>query len=134
MASITAPSEKNESRPWPAVLLLERLKIWVRLVPCRHGDRDLWVGPDGGDVVVAGVLVQPVPLVLAAEPVVARPTAVDVAALGAVERAVKVAHNVEVTPAGQMFLMRLSHLGFLYNPKKCFKVIEAGESKFIVWQ
>lgn len=50
---------------------------------------------------MAGVLVQPVPLVLAAEPVVTGTAAVDVAVLGAVERAVKVPHDVIVTPVVQ---------------------------------
>lgn len=77
---------------------MERLKVRVRLVAHGHGDRDLRVGPVGRLVVVAGFLVQPVPLVLAAEPVVAGAAAVDVAALGAVERAVKVPHDVVVTP------------------------------------
>lgn len=79
-------------------MLLERLKVRVGLVPHGHGDGLLRVGPHGGDVVVAGVLVQPVPLVLAAEAVVAGAAAVDVAALGAVERGVKVPHHVVVTP------------------------------------
>ncbi len=79
-------------------MLLQRLKVWIRFVAHRHGDRDLGVGPHGGVVVFAGILVQPVPLVLTTEPVVAGATAVDVAALGAVERAVKVPHYVVVTP------------------------------------
>lgn len=94
-------TETNQSRLLPAVLLLKRLKVRVGLVARRHSDGDLWVSPDGGLVVGAGVLVQSVPLVLAAEPVVAGPAAVDVAALRAVERAVKVPHNVKVTPVEQ---------------------------------
>lgn len=69
------------------------------LVVHGHGDGDLRVRPFGGLVVVARLLVQPVPPVLAAEAVVAGAAAVDVAVLGAVERAVKVPHYVVVTPA-----------------------------------
>lgn len=94
-------SVTDDSRLWPAVLLLERLKVRIRLVAHGHSDGDLRVGPDGGVVVVAGFLVQPAPLVLAAETVVAGAAAVDVAALGAVERAVKVPHYVVVTPVEQ---------------------------------
>lgn len=77
-------------------MLLKRLEVRVRLISSRYSHRDLRVGPDGGLVVGAGVLVQSVPLVLAAEPVVAGTAAVDVAALGAVEGAVKVSHHIEV--------------------------------------
>lgn len=85
----------------PAVLLLQRLEVGVGLDA--HGDRDRHrrVGPDGGVVVVAGVLVQPVALVLAAEAVVAGAAAVDVAVLGAVEGVVEVAHHVVVAPGGR---------------------------------
>lgn len=78
--------------------MLKSLKVRVGLVARGHGDGDLRVGPDWRLVVGTGVLVQPVPLVLAAEPVVAGSAAVDVAALGAVEGAVKVPHNVKVAP------------------------------------
>lgn len=87
-------------------MLLKCLEVRVGLVACRYGDRDLWVGPDGRLVVGARVLVQSVPLVLAAEPVVAGAAAVDVAALGAVERAVKVPHDIEVTSVEQIKLIR----------------------------
>lgn len=59
---------------------------------------------------------------LAAEPVVAGAAAVDVTALGAVERAVKVPHDVEVTSVEQSrvshnisCLRHLPHLGFFYT-------------------
>lgn len=87
-------------------MLLKRLEVRVGLVASRYGDGDLWVSPDGRLVVGARVLVQSVPLVLAAEPVVAGAAAVDVAALGAVERAVKVPHNVKVTSVEQLKFMR----------------------------
>lgn len=87
-------------------MLLKCLKVRVRLAACRYSDRDLWVGPHRGLVVGAGVLVQSVPLVLAAEPVVAGTTAVYVAALGAVERAVKVSHNIEVTSVERIKFIR----------------------------
>lgn len=80
---------------------MQRLEVRVGLVAGAGGDGVLRLGPDRGDVVVAGLLVQPAPLVLAAEPVVAGPAAVDVAALGAVERSVKLPHDVIVAPVGQ---------------------------------
>lgn len=88
-------------RSRPAALLLQRLEVRVGLVVSRHCDGDLVVSPHWGIVVVAGVLVQPVPPVLAAEPVMAGTTAVDVCVLGAVKRIVKVAHDVKVTPGEQ---------------------------------
>lgn len=84
----------------PAVLLLQRQQVRVGLVALDHADGGQRIRPHGGDVVVAGLLVQPAPLVLAAEAVVARAAAVDVAALGAVEGGVEVAHHVVVTPVG----------------------------------
>ena len=82
----------------PAVLQRERLEVRVGLVPGGRGGGDLRVGPHRGLVVVAGLLVQPAPLVLAAEAVVAGAAAVDVASFGAVEGGVEVAHDVIVTP------------------------------------
>lgn len=92
-------------------MLLKRLKVRVGLVASRYSDRDLWVSPDRRLVVVTRFLVQSVSLVLAAEAVVAGAAAVDVAALGAVELAVKVPHDVEVTSVEQIrFLRSIRHL------------------------
>lgn len=85
-------------QPWPAALLLQRLKVGVVLVARGNSDGDLRVGPLWGIVVGAGFLVQSVPPVLAAEPVMAGTAAVDVRILGAVECIVKVPHDVEVAP------------------------------------
>lgn len=69
------------------------------LVVHRHSDGGQGFRPVGRLVVVARVLVQPAPPVLTAEAVVAGAAAVDVAVLGAVERAVEVPHDVVVAPA-----------------------------------
>lgn len=82
-------------------MLLERFEVWVGVLSGGHGGRALLLDPAGGDVVVAGVLVQAVPLVLTAEAVVAGPTAVNVTASGAVEGAVQVAHYVKVFPVSK---------------------------------
>lgn len=96
----------------PAAMLLERLEVRVGLVAGRYSDRDLWVRPDGRLVVGAGLLVQSVPLVLAAKAVVAGAAAVDVAAPGAVERAVKVPHDVKVASVEQIrFVRSVRHPG-----------------------
>lgn len=90
--------QKNVWRFGPAVLQRDGLEARVGLVARRLGDGHLLLGPHRRVVVGAGVLVQPVPLVLAAEAVVAGAAAVDVAAFGAVEGAVEVSHHVEVSP------------------------------------
>lgn len=77
---------------------MQRLVVWVLLVVHGHSHGGLGFRPVGGLVVLARILVQPAPPVLTAEAVVAGAAAVDVAVLGAVERAVKVPHYVVVTP------------------------------------
>lgn len=80
---------------------MQCLKVRIRFVLSGNNKRNLWVQPVWRLVVRTQVLVQSIPLVLAAEPIVTGSAAVDVASFGAVEGGVKVSHHIKVAPKRQ---------------------------------